>query len=210
MQAISSRKTAVVELLLSKGANIEAANKVMNPNYWSKFLRPYFLDFDVDRDKIMTIFMNTQIIRSAETECFSRLLLMFLFVQYNAYGMREKSPGRTDAWIYYDSLPVRPSVCLTLFFAIAVMCFINELSSFYCSFMFYIRSTSYFIFEYLMIIVWECNNPRLSECAVSWTLHFHPNSIFWYLREAFFSFCYEYQKLTIFPTNYHLFCCLVE
>ena len=89
----------MVELLLSKGVNIEAANWVMIQNCWLKFMTPYLFDFDVDRDKIITIFMNIQIIRSAEMEYFSRLLLMLVFAQYNAYGMSGKSlsEGRTDA-----------------------------------------------------------------------------------------------------------------
>ena len=37
-----------------------------------------------------------------------------------------------------------------------------------------------------LIIVWECQNSRLSESAVSWTLHFTPKGILWYLREANF------------------------
>ena len=68
MIAASNGHTAVVELLLSKGANISAVNKVMIPNCWLKFLISYLLDFDDNRDKIITIVMNIQIIRSAEME----------------------------------------------------------------------------------------------------------------------------------------------
>ena len=98
MRAASNGQTAVVELLLSKGANIEAANMVMVANCWLKFLLPYLLDFDVDRDKIFTIFMNIQIIRSAEMEYFSRLLLVLYLPKYDANGMRDtslKDGGRT-------------------------------------------------------------------------------------------------------------------
>ena len=77
MIAAYNGHTEVVELILSKGANIEAANKVMIVKCGLKFLRSYFLDFDVDRDKIITIFMNIQIIRSAEMDYLSRLLLVY-------------------------------------------------------------------------------------------------------------------------------------
>ena len=60
--------TEVVELLLSKGANIEAANNVMIGNCWFNFLISYLMDFDDYRDKIITIIMNIEIIRSAERE----------------------------------------------------------------------------------------------------------------------------------------------
>ena len=80
MWAVYNGHTAVVELLLSKGANIEAANKVMIPNCWFNILIPYFLDFDDYRDKIITIFMNIRII-SAEREHLSRLLLVLKFSQ---------------------------------------------------------------------------------------------------------------------------------
>ena len=76
MIAAYSGQTAVVELLLSKGANVNAVNKVMIPNCWLKYLISYLLDFDDYRDKIITIFMNIQIIRSAEREYLSRLLLI--------------------------------------------------------------------------------------------------------------------------------------
>ena len=83
MIAASSGHTAVVELLLSKGANIEAANKVMIVDCWFNFLISYLLDFDEYRDKIITIFMNIEIIRSAEmkyfTDAFLRLLRVVLF-----------------------------------------------------------------------------------------------------------------------------------
>ena len=82
MIAASNGHAAVVELLLSKGANIEAANKVLIVNYWFNFLMCYFLDFDDYRDKIFTIFMNTQIIRSAEMDWLSRLLLMVYMPTY--------------------------------------------------------------------------------------------------------------------------------
>ena len=68
MIAASNGHAAVVELLLSKGANIEAANKVMIPNCWLIYLKSYLLDFDDYRDKIITIFINIQMIRSAEME----------------------------------------------------------------------------------------------------------------------------------------------
>ena len=82
MIAASYGHTEVVELLLSKGANVEAVNKVMIANCGLKFLRSYFLDFDDYRDKIFTIFMNTQIIRSAEMDWLSRLLLMVYMPTY--------------------------------------------------------------------------------------------------------------------------------
>ena len=81
MRAADFGHTAVVELLLSKGANIEAANKVMIVNSWLKSLGPYFLDFEDYRYKIITIFMNIRMIRSAEMEYFSKLLLVLLFAQ---------------------------------------------------------------------------------------------------------------------------------
>ena len=68
MKAAYNGQTAVVELLLSKGANIEAADNVMIVDCWFNFLISYLLDFDDYRDKIITIFMNIQIIRSAERE----------------------------------------------------------------------------------------------------------------------------------------------
>ena len=47
-------------------------------------------------------------------------------------GKKDKSSsdGRTDAWIYYNSLPMRPSICLEFFFTFAVICFINKFISF--------------------------------------------------------------------------------
>ena len=69
--AAYSGHAAVVKLLLSKGANIEAVDKVMIVECGLKFLRSYFLDFDDHRDKIITIFINIRIIRSAEREYFS-------------------------------------------------------------------------------------------------------------------------------------------
>ena len=64
MKAANNGHTAVVELLLSKGANIEAVNKVMIVKCGLKFLRSYFLDFDDYRDKIITL----EVLGSAETE----------------------------------------------------------------------------------------------------------------------------------------------
>ena len=77
MIAAYNGHTEVVELILSKGANIEAANKVMIVKCGLKFLRSYFLDFDVDRDKIITILMNIQMIRNVEMDYVSRLLLVY-------------------------------------------------------------------------------------------------------------------------------------
>ena len=135
----------------------------------------------------------------------------FLITDLLSRNGTEKSKWRTDWWMNEDIVIliwcVRPSVwrfssLLPLYASSNILFHIIVLNFRY-------SCISDFIFEYLMIIVWECQNSRLSECAVSWTLHFHPNSIFWYSRGALFSFCYEYQKLTILPTYYHLFCCLV-
>ena len=73
MKAAYNGHTAVVKLLLSKGANTEAANKVMIFNSWLKSLISYLLDFEDYRYKIITIFMNIPKIRSAEMDWLPRL-----------------------------------------------------------------------------------------------------------------------------------------
>ena len=186
MKAAYNGHTAVVELLLSKGANIEAADKVMNPYCWLKFLISYFLDFDDYRDKIITIFMNIQIIRSAEMEQLLRLLLVLLFSRkIMQIGCLAKVPmttdGRMHEYIVILFLCVRPSVwsCSSLLPSYA-----SSINLFQHLFLHYRYSyISDIIFKNL-IIVWECQNSRFSESAVSWTLHFTPKDILWYLRVA--------------------------
>ena len=60
--------------------------------------------------------------------------------------------------------------------------------------------------EYRYKACLECQKNLFSGCAVS---IFTPKSIFYYLWETLFSYCYKYQKLPISPTYYHIFCCLV-
>ena len=175
MKATEYGHTAVVELLLSKGANIEAANNLMISNYWLEFLGSNFLDFEDYRDKIITIFMNIQIIRSSEMEYFSRLLLALYMPKYNVNGVKDKSPsdGRTGAWMCSDLFQcVRLSVCLVLFFATADIYFIYLYIHIFIYVLLLVglhfRCFCSFRFIYLMIFGW-----KLPECAVSWTLYFH-------------------------------------
>ena len=84
MIAAYNGHAAVVELLLSKGVNIETANKVMIAKLLIEILESlftYLLDFDDDRDKIITIFINIRIMRFVEMVWLPRNLSVLLLNQ---------------------------------------------------------------------------------------------------------------------------------
>ena len=172
MKAASNGKTAVVELLLSKGANTEAANKVMIPNYWLKFI--LFTGFRCwsgqNNHNIYEYSNNRKCGNGLPFETFVGVIICPNIMQMEWETKVLTTEGRTHECVLI--FPMRPSVCLVLFFATADIYFIYLWIHIFIYVLQLVgldfRCFCSFRFIYLMIFVW-----KLPECAVSWTLYFH-------------------------------------
>ena len=77
MKAASKGQTAVVEMLLSKGPNIEAANEVIIANCGCPYDVCYWIPTIIETKQ--SLFISIQVIKSAKMGCVSNLLLVILF-----------------------------------------------------------------------------------------------------------------------------------
>ena len=153
----------MVELLLSKGARTEVANKVMNPNCWLKKREAlYKLNFDDFRDKIITISVNIRMIRSAEMKLLWSFVDAFISVKVMKIEWDTIVPMTEDErmnvlWLSSEE-SVRPSArsCSFLRNCRHMLHHLIYLSSLY--FIFDIGYILDFIYKYFLIIACECCN----------------------------------------------------